>query len=129
MGSKKKHPPRKGMDYMDRLSIDAISLKAAAIQEGVQQATDAISCVLHDPEVMGHDTFGEKRMAKIIEAAEAKLNYYHTAFTVGKEADYYQEKLDNELRPIFGKRFVPFHGRHPYVPILDYKEAHKGWKD
>ena len=95
---------------------------------GIQKMWDYMQLVLRDPKVMGKDTFGPKRLAKIYEAMKVLVDEYHTAFTADKEADYYQEKLDAQLREIWGDKTVPFYERYPDLKRITYDKAKKGWK-
>lgn len=93
-----------------------------------QKMWDYIQIVLRDPKVMGKDTFGPKRLAKIYEAMKKAKDEYHTAFTADKEADYYQEKLDSQLREIWGDKHLSFYERYPDLKRIKYDKARKGWK-
>ena len=96
-------------------------------QFGMQKMWDYIQIVLHDPNVMGKDTFGAGRLNKVYEALKAMANEYHTAFTYDKEADYYQEKLDAQLRAIGGDEVLPFYERYPELKRFNYDKPRKGW--
>ena len=96
-------------------------------QFGMQKMWDYIQIVLHDPAVMGKDTFGEKRLCKIFDAMKVVSSEYHTAFTPDKEADYYQEKLDAQLREIYGDKMLPFYERYPELKRITYDKPKKGW--
>ncbi len=71
----------------------------AGEQLGVQKMWDYMQLALRDPKVMGKDTFGPERLKKLFKAMQELASEYHTAFTDDKEADYYQEKLDKQLKP------------------------------
>ena len=93
----------------------------------IQKMWDYLSIVLHDPKVMGKDTFGPKRMAKIFEAMKKMVDEYHVAFTDDKEADYYQEKMDAHLRQIWRDETLSFYERYPEIKKINYDKARKGW--
>ena len=97
-------------------------------QFGIQKMWDYICIVLHDPKVMGKDTFGAKRLEKIFEAMKKMADEYSTAFSQDKEADYYQEMLDRQLRDIWGDKAEPFYVRYPDLKKIKYDKARKGWK-
>ena len=95
---------------------------------GIQKIWDYLSIVLHDPDVMGKDTFGEARLGKIYQAMKTLIDEYHVAFTADKEADYYQEKMDAMLREIWGAKTLSFYERYPEIKKVKYDKARKGWK-
>lgn len=96
-------------------------------QIATQKMWDYIQIVLRDPKVMGKDTFGPKRLAKIYTALKEAKDEYHVAFTADKEADYYQEKLDFQLRQIWKEKTLPFYERYPDIRKIQYNKPRKGW--
>lgn len=100
----------------------------AGEQMGMQKMWDYFQLVLRDPSVMGKDTFGAERLEKIFEAMKVIADEYHIAFTDDKEADYYQEKLDKQLKEVWKDRFSPFYERYPQLKQIKYDKARKGWK-
>lgn len=97
-------------------------------QFGTQKMWDYMQIVLRNPKIMKKDTFGPKRLAIIYEGLKEVAKEYHTAFTADKEADYYQEKLDAQLREIWRDKTVPFYERYPDLKKITYEKARKGWK-
>ena len=97
-------------------------------QMGMQKMWDYVQIALRDPDVMGRDTFGAERLERIYEALKTIADVYHTAFTDDKEADYYQEKMDQQLREVWGDKFFPFAERYPYIKQQDYLKAKKNWR-
>ncbi len=89
-----------------------------------QQFFDYLCLVLNDPEVMGKDVFGAKRIQKVHEALRAVDKKFNEAWVGSQESDYYQEKLDAELRRIFGE-IEPFHKRYPYLKEWNYNKPLK----
>lgn len=89
-----------------------------------QQYFDYMSIVLNDPEVMGKDVFGEKRIRKVHDAMVALDRQFSEAWAGGPESDWYQEKLDARLRRIF-KKIIPFMQRYPYLKEWDYNRPCK----
>lgn len=89
-----------------------------------QQFFDYLCLVLNDPEVMGKDVFGAKRIQKIHEALRKTDKYYSEAWAHTQESDYYQEKLDTALRDIFGE-IQPFNERYPFLRDFDYSKPFK----
>ena len=113
--------------YLQRRQIEHQTYLDVGEQFGMQKMWDYIQIVLHDPAVMGKDTFGEKRLCKIFDAMKVVSSEYHTAFTPDKEADYYQEKLDAQLREIYGGKMIPFYERYPELKRITYDKPKKGW--
>ena len=93
-----------------------------------QQMFDMMCIVLHDPEVMGKGhTIGAERLKRIHNAMYATEKKYHEAWIGTQESDYYQEKLDAELREIFGI-VEPFAKRYPYTKDWNYNKPSKKGK-
>jgi len=97
---------------------------AAGGETMAQQTWDMICLVLNDPEVMGKDTFGAKRLKKLLEAVRQRERQYIKAWISDPESDYYEEKLDTALRDIFGE-IVPFKERYPYLKSQRYDKPYK----
>lgn len=92
-----------------------------------QQMFDMMCLVLHDPEIMGKDTFGANRLLKVRKAMYELEKQYHEAWVHTEESDYKQEKLDAALREIFGDDLDPFQERYPLTKEWDYfKPTKKG---
>lgn len=89
-----------------------------------QQFFDYMCIVLNDPEIMGKDVFGAKRLQKVQEAMKKLDKEYSEAWCGSQESDWYQEKLDEALKRIFGE-IVPFRERYPYLKEWDYNKPHK----
>lgn len=100
----------------------------AGEQMGMQKMWDYFQLVLRNPNVMGKDTFGAERLETIFEALKLVADEYHTAFTDDVEADYYQEKLDKQLKVVWKEKFSPFYERYPQLKQIKYDKARKGWK-
>ena len=99
----------------------------AGEQMGMQKMWDYIQLTLRDPDVMGKDTFGKERLEKIYEHLKVLADLYHICFTDDKEADYYQEQLDAQLRKCCDE-FYPFYERYPQLKKFGYDKARNGWK-
>ena len=86
-----------------------------------QYMVDVFTIVLNDPEVMGKDVFGKKRLMKIMNAVSKTYDQYALALTAHDEADYYQEKLDKRIEAIVGEKdLIPFNKRYDWI-------RHKGY--
>ena len=99
----------------------------AGEQIGLQKAWDYVQIALRDPEVMGKDILGRKRIEKVFNKMRELVDFYHTAFTDDVEADYCQEKLDAQLREIWGDDLKTFYERYPDLKKLDYNKPRKNW--
>lgn len=94
---------------------------------GIQKAWDYIQIALRDPEVMGKDVLGRKRIEKLYKKLCELADYYQTAFTDDKEADYRQEELDAHLREIWDINLCTFYERYPKMKKLGYNKPRKNW--
>ena len=92
-----------------------------------QQFFDYLCLVLNDPEIMGKDVFGANRLKKIHEALKATDKKFNEAFVNSQDSDYYQEKLDDALRSIFGE-IDSFSTRYPFLKEWNYNKPMKKGK-
>lgn len=93
-----------------------------------QQMFDMMCLALHDPEVMGKGhTIGASRLKKIHNAMFELESKYHDAWMFTPESDYLQEKLDANLREIFGV-IEPFQKRYPLCRQWNYMKPYKKGK-
>lgn len=98
---------------------------------GFQKCWDLLQIVLHDPDVMGKDTFGVDRIKKIYWAMKDLEKVLGTAWlpTQKNDADVRQRDLDALLKEIWGDELCPFSERYPYVKNPDYTKANKRWRE
>lgn len=96
----------------------------AACDMTSQQFFDYMCIVLNDPEIMGKDVFGAKRLLKIHAAMKKLDKEYSEAWVNSQESDYYQEQIDGRLRGIFGE-IDPFKVRYPYLKQWNYNKPCK----
>lgn len=88
---------------------------------GMQLAADCFQVVLNDPDVMGKDVFGSKRIKRICDEVQRRIDYYFDALDVrNPEADVMQEKLDAALRRLWGDELTPFPERYPMLKRCSY---------
>ena len=93
----------------------------AGMDTGMQLAADCFQAVLNDPDVMGKDVFGSKRIKRICDEVQRCIDYYFDALDVrNPEADVMQEKLDAVLRRLWGDELTPFQGRYPMIKRCSY---------
>ncbi len=95
---------------------------------GMQKMWDYVQIALRDPDVMGKNTIGKERMKKLFDRLKVLADEYHTAFTADPEADYCQERLDRQLREVWGEGFQTFFERYPYVKKMAYDKPRKEWR-
>ena len=127
-GKKQYWGPRKGSTYQEQQKEKVVTLMSIAMDTGAQQIIDYVACVLHDPEVMGKDTFGRKRIDKIVAAINARSMHYANAYNGSHvESDVLQEELDAELREVYGDDMTCFRDRYPGIDIPEYNKPKKTW--
>ena len=100
--------------YLEKRRTEINAYRQAEKETYIQYMTDMLMVTLND-------VFGAQRIAKIVDAMGKKFDQYHGALEDGPEADYFQEKLDRRLRPIAGKRFVPFADRYKWIKKIFYR--------
>lgn len=118
MGKSKKKKvsiPQKKVGYIQRRDARVNVYREAEKDTTIQFMTDMLMLTLNDPDVMGKDVFGKKRLARVIKAWGEKWDQYHGALEAGDERDYYQEKLDQALRRIIGDALIPFRERYDWL--------------
>ena len=94
---------------------------------GIQMAADYITLALRCPITMGKDVFGRSRIDRLFARSRGFDDQFHEAFSDSPEADYYQEKLDDMLREIYGDDLHPFAERYPTIQQHGYQKPRKGW--
>lgn len=88
---------------------------------GVQMMADFLTVTLNDADIMGRDTFGAKRILKVLKNNMELFSVYAKAYGTGPEADYYRAKLDERLKQILGEEnFSPFEERYPFITKIKY---------
>ena len=122
------------------MAKNAYFAKQRAIQQGMldvgmdtgfQKCWDLIQIVLHDPKVMGKDTFGKERMEKIFLALREVEKELGKAWlpSIERDADVMQRDMDALLKEIWGEDLQPFQERYPYIKKPDYSKGKKNWRD
>lgn len=98
---------------------------------GFQKCWDLLQIVLHDPKVMGKDTFGKERIKKIYWAMKELEKELGTAWmpTQYNDADVMQRDLDALLNEIWGDELYPFYERYPFIKKPDYSKGNKRWRE
>lgn len=94
-----------------------------------QLMVDVFILALNDPDIMGKDVFGKKRIEKVMAGVMEKFDYYKKALDYGKNKqeriekspEFYQEKMDQALRRILGDDgFVDFEGRYDWLKKIRF---------
>ncbi len=99
----------------------------AGLKCGRQQIIDMVSLVLRDPKIMGKDTFGGKRLIKIVQGIKDYIDEYSLAWQKHDDTDVWQKRLDDGLVEAYGEKLHDtFHERYPYAPEYDYTKGK--WK-
>ena len=115
--------------YLERQRERDQKFLDAGERMGIQKMWDYMQIALRDPEIMGKDVFGRKRMEKLFKKSKELAEYFHTAFTDDKEADLIQRDMDAALRDIWGDDLSPFYDRYPELKQLSYKKSRKNWRE
>lgn len=79
-----------------------------------QLCYDALTLVLNDPEEMGKDVFGRKRLNKLCSAVNAKIREIMPGMTGAVNASHIRRVVDDELRKICGADFAPWENRYEF---------------
>lgn len=116
-----------GNAYLDRQHQRDQKCLDVGEEMGMQKMWDYIQIALRDPEIMGKDTLGRKRLEKLYKRCSQLADHYHTAFTNDVEADHRQEELDSRLREVWNDDLSPFYERYPYLKKQKYNKPKKGW--
>lgn len=99
----------------------------AGLRYGRQQILDMMSLALRDPDIMGRDTFGGKRLMKVVKGIGEYIDVYQKAWEKDDETDYYRKKLDDALVAAYGKDLHDsFMRRYEFAPEFDYMKGK--WK-
>lgn len=101
----------------------------AGLDTGFQKCWDLMQLVLHDPTVMGKDTFGKGRIKKLYIAMQKKELEMRNAWMMEVDSDVYQRDLDALLGEIWGEELCPFVERYPYITQPDYTKGKKKWRE
>lgn len=98
---------------------------AAGMETGCQLMLDTVAEVLHDPAVMGRDTFGKDRLVKVLTACAMDYDGWMDAILKTKsnredERAAVRKRLDDKLLSALGDRAdVPFERRYPYITEVE----------
>jgi hypothetical protein len=113
-------------NYIAQREADRQKFFVAGCDTAAQQMFDMLCLVLTNPEVMTkYRVVKADQLKKIHDAMFQEERKYHEAWMNTQESDYYQEKLDANLREIF--KIVPsFQERYPFFRDWDYNKPYRG---
>jgi hypothetical protein len=114
--------------YLEKQKAVYQGMLDAGMDMGFQKCWDLVQLVLRDPEFMGKDTFGKERIKRFYKGLVKYEHIFGVALTGSVDADYFQEKLDINLREIWGDELCPFEDRYPYIKQPNYTKGKKEWK-
>lgn len=107
--------------YLAKQKATVDTYRQAEKDTCIQFMTDTLMLTLNDPEVMGKDVFGRKRIMKVVCAWGKMYDRYHGALEKGPEADHFQDNLDQALKRILGEEgFQPFSKRYDWIAKPKY---------
>lgn len=114
-------------DFLERQKATQNAYFDAGLRCGRQQILDMVSLVLRDSEIMGKDTFGGKRLMKIVVGVGKYIDVYQSAWQKNDDTDYYRAKLDDALAEAYGESLHDsFQERYVFAPEFDYTKGK--WK-
>lgn len=79
-----------------------------------QLCLDTIAIVLNDPDVMGHNALGAKRLMRVCEAFNELYAKTRLALSKNDEAEYWRVKIDQAQANIFGPDYLHWQERYSY---------------
>ena len=79
-----------------------------------QMCYDALTLVLNDPEVMGKDVFGRKRLNRLCKALNAKISEIIPGMSGAVNSSYIRAQVDRELQRICAEDFEPWEERYEF---------------
>lgn len=107
--------------FLERQRQTEDAIFSAGIRCGIQYNNDLYHIALNDPDIMGKDVFGAKRLEKLHRAVEAMSEYYEPALSVkNPEADVFRDRIDRRLRKIWKDRLLPFEERLDELKKVSY---------
>lgn len=110
----------KNNGYLQRKAQRELVVKEATRQTFVQYMVDTLILTVADKNIMGKDTFGEKRIKKLVEAWGKNYDKWFEALTKNAEADYFRYKMDEEIKRVSGDDFHPFEQRYEWLSKITY---------
>ena len=117
-------------DFLKKQRAIQQTMLDVGMDTGFQKCWDLLQIVLHDPKVMGKDTFGKERIKKVYWAMKELEKELGRAWlpTMHNDADVQQRNLDALLKEIWEDELCPFDKRYPWVKKPDYSKGNKNWR-
>lgn len=117
-------------DFLKKQRAIQQGMLNVGMDTGFQKCWDLLQIALHDPKVMGKDTFGKKRIKKIYWAMKELEKDLGRAWlpSLYNDADVQQRNLDALLKEIWEDELCPFDKRYPCVKKPDYSKGNKNWR-
>lgn len=107
---------RKTSDFMKRMADIRRDAQEATRKTFTQYLVDTSVITLN--EQFG---FGKERIQVFLEEWGKVYDLYFDSLRTVDETDYYREKLDERLRPLYaGEHFEPFEDRYLFLPDIKY---------
>jgi hypothetical protein len=78
----------------------------------IQMCLDVMVSVLNDPDVMGKDVIGAKRLARISNAFNERFPEFVKALTADSDADWRRQRIDDMMVQIFGENAATWEQRY-----------------
>lgn len=99
------------------------SVMETAVKQTFQQyMVDMFIISLNDPDVMGKDVLGYKRLKKVLDAVQRNYDTYYDSMTKNPEADYFRWKIDEIMKRIMPLDvYLTFEKRYEWLPKIIYK--------
>lgn len=107
--------------YLEKRQNTIEAWRVAERQTWIQFMADTLMITLNSSEIMGKDTFGQKRIKAVIEGWGKVQEQYLEALGDGPETDYQRAKLDERLRQFLDEEtFDAFSERYSYLKEIRY---------
>lgn len=113
--------------YLEKQKIRDQAIFDTGERIGMQKMWDWIQLGLRNTKVTGAVPYGRKQFERLYAFTKECADEYHIAFTDDVEADYMQEKMDSQLREIWGDDLEDFYSRYPELKRYSYTKPPKKW--
>lgn len=100
--------------YLERQKQLVNANRQAEKETMTQFLVDTLCITLNDPEVMGRNAFGRKRLTRVVNAWMATYDLYYGAL-LDKDSKELREKMDQKLSRILRSECEPFQKRYEWL--------------